>query len=820
MVFDFKKILPHLAAFVIFIVASLAYFNPVLSGKKLFQNDIVQYKGNARQLIEHRADTGEELYWTDTLFGGMPTYQLGARYEYDFIDQLDRLIRFLPRPADYLFLYLISFYIMLMVMRVPWKYAMLGALAFGFSTYLIIILGVGHNSKAHAVAYFPILISGVILNFRKKYWLGFLIVAVGMALELQANHLQMTYYLMFAVIIIGITYLIDYYKQNELPHFFKSVGVMVGAVLLALGTNAANLMATSQFSSTTTRGRSAISINEKGEEISQLPGLEFDYITQYSYGFTESWNMLIPRFTGGGSGDRPGEDSATVDFMMSLGMSKPEAFDFASGSVPMYWGDQPIVEAPAYLGVGVVFLAILALFLIKGRLKWWSIGIISFSYLLALGRNLDFVTRFFVDYIPLYDKFRAVTSILVLMEFCVPLLAAVGLYYFISEKSNREKKIKALKYTGGVLGALFLLFGLLGNVLFDFSAPSDIYYTEIKELGSAFISAVREDRWHLMRDDSLRSLLIVGVIVGLLLLYLKKAFNHNIVVFCLGLVVLIDLISFNLEYVNSDQFVTAREYDNFLPKYPADTRIQNEEGHFRVYDLTVDPNTSARASAFHKAFGGYHPAKPGRFQDILDFYMNDEQGRTAGISQNNIEIISMFNTKYILEPIEGDVIAKENPLAMGNAWFVNEVITVADQNEEILSLKNLKGDVLAIITEEEKDKINLGKVGKDSTAQIELISYDPERLEYKSENDKDGLAVFSEMYYPHGWKATLDGQEIPIAKVNYTLRGLNIPAGEHKIIFTFEPQVIKTGSIIMLGSNILLALLLITGIYFVIKKRG
>jgi hypothetical protein len=819
MKFDFKKILPHIIALAVFIIASLAYFYPVLSGKKLYQNDIVQYKGNARQLIDYRADTGEELYWTDALFGGMPTYQLGARYEYDIIDQLDRAIRFLPRPADYLFLYLISFYILMMVMRVPWKIAIIGAFAFGFSTYLIIILGVGHNAKAHAIAYFPLVLSGIILVFQRRYIAGFLLTAIAMALELQANHPQMTYYLFLAVLILGLAYLIDAIRKKLVPHFFKSVAIMAGAVLLALGTNAANLMATSEYSKESTRGKSEITVNAQGESVTAEPGLKFDYITEYSYGIAESWNMLIPRFAGGGNSERPSEDSNAVEYIMKLGLSKPQAMEFTDSSIPLYWGAQPIVEAPAYLGAAVVFLAVLALFLIEGRLKWWTVGVIVMAISLSYGKNLEWLTRLFVDYFPLYNKFRAITSILVLVELCIPILAVVGLYHFFNNKKSEEQRSKALLYSGGIVGGILVVFALLGGSLFDFASPYDAYLRQDEQLGSAFVDAVRQDRWELMRSDTLRSLLFVGLVSLSLFLFLKKKTSYGISLILIGAVILIDLVSFDLNYVNEEDFVTAREYENVLPKTPADEVILREEGHYRVYDLLSSPNNSARASAYHKAMGGYHGAKPARFQDLVDFYLVDEQGNPA-IRQENIEILSMFNTRYIIDQNKEGTVAKQNPLAMGNGWFVNEAIVVADQNEELLSLKNLKGDAIGFITEEQKDLINLDKVGKDSLSSIELIDYNPQRLVYETKNSQAGLAVFSEMYYPHGWNATIDGNIVPIARVNYALRGLYIPAGSHKVVFAFEPEVVKTGSMIMLGSNVLLAICILGGLFFLFKTRN
>ncbi|MGJ8684364.1 MAG: YfhO family protein [Nonlabens sp.] len=822
MTFNFKKFLPHLAVIAVFIIAALAYFNPVLSGKKLYQNDIVQYKGNARQLIEHRAATGEELYWTDAVFGGMPTYQLGARYPYDFIDGLDRALRFLPRPADYLFLYFISFYILMLVMRVNWKIGLLGALAFGFSTYLIIILGVGHNAKAHAISYFPLVLSGIILVFQKRYLFGFIVTAIAMALELQANHPQMTYYLLLAVVILGIAYLVDAARKKMLPHYFKSIGIMVAAVLLALGTNAGNLMATSEYSKESTRGKSALSINAQGEKVVPQTGLDYDYITQYSYGLSESLNLLIPRFAGGGSSARPDEDSNAVKYLTDQGLPKREVVGFVNESVPLYWGDQIIVEAPPYLGIGVVFLAILGLFLIKGRLRWWTTGVIVLALLLSYGKNADWITRFFIEVVPLYNKFRAVTSIQVLIELCVPILAVVGLWQFFNERNSQETKAKALKSAGITLGGLLVILAAFGGQLFDFASPMDQYYLESDQLGLGFVDALRDDRFEVMRADTLRSLLIVGIIAGALFLLLKKKLSENLVLIIAGVVILFDLVSFDLNYVNSEDYVKASEYENAHRKTPADDiamkDAQNGE-HYRVYDLLLNPFNSGRAPYFHNSIGGYHGAKPRRIQEISEFYLFDNNG-VAPVGEKNAEILKMFNVRYVIDVGETGYVALKTADQLGNAWFVNSLEVVENDNEEIQGLSKLNGDAVAIIQKSQKDLLNLTKTHTDSTASIQLVDYDPQRLVYRSSNSQEALAVFSEMYYPHGWKATIDGQETPIARVNYTLRGIKVPAGSHEIVMSFEPQVVKTGSSIMLGSNILLFLIIIGGAIYTFKKKS
>lgn len=818
---NFKKIVPHLAVFVVFVVAALAYFNPILSGKKLYQSDIVQYKGNARQLIDHRAETGEELYWTDAVFGGMPTYQLGARYDYDFIDSLDRAIRFLPRPADYLFLYFISFYVLMLVMRVDWKIGLLGALAFGFSTYLIIIIGAGHNSKAHAIAYFPLVLSGIILVFQKRYLFGFIVTAVAMALELQANHPQMTYYLLLTLLVLVIAYLIDAARKKILPHYFKSIGIMIAAVILALGTNAGNLLATNEYAKESTRGVNNLTINAQGENVEKTGGLDFEYITDYSYGISESMNLILPRFAGGGSGEVFDENSQSRTQLSRIDPSSmsEEELDYLNQLVSIsqrkYWGDQAIVEAPAYLGVSVVFIAFLALFLIRGRLKWWTITAILLALLLSYGKNLSWLTEFFIDYVPFYNKFRAVTSIQVIIELCVPILAAIGLWQFFNEKNNLETKKKALLYAGAGFGGFLLIIATLGSYIFDLNGPFDEYLLDFPQLGSRYVKALKEDRFAMIQNDAFKALLYVGLICAALYLLLTDKIKETAVLTICGVVILFDLISFNNNYIDEDSYVSAREYDFVFDKTPADEVVLQDKSHFRVYDQLSDPVNSGRAPYFHQAFGGYHGAKPRRFQDLMNFYFANEQG----ITKEQLEILAMFNAKYIIGQDRNGTVAQQNPIQNGNAWFVNEFKTVEDQNAEILALKELDSDSLAVITKDQKQLIGLQEIFKDSTATISLINYKTEELTYNSNSAKEGLAVFSEMYYPYGWTATIDGKEAPIARVNYALRALKVPAGKHEIVFKFVPEIVKTGSMVMLISNIILFLVVIGGLFFIFKKR-
>jgi len=426
MPFSIKKVLPHLFVLVGFVLVSLAYFSPVLKGKQIYQSDIKQYIGMSKQQSDFRANTNEETYWTNSAFGGMPTYQLGAKYPHNYIKKLDLALRFLPRPADYLFLYFLGFYILLLMLKVDFKLAALGALAFGFSTYLIIILGVGHNSKAHAIAYMPLVLSGIILTFKKRYIEGFLLTAIAMALEICANHFQMTYYLMLLVIVLGVAYLVDAYRKQILPHYFKSVGLLLIAVILAIGLNATNIMATQEYVKESTRGKSELTINPDGSPKEVSSGLSKEYITEYSYGFLETFNLYISRIVGGGNNEDVGKDSESYQFFLRQGVSPIQAKEYVK-QTPTYWGSQPIVEAPAYVGAVVIFLFVFALFLVKGRLKWWLVGGTIMSLLLSYGKNLGFLTDFFIDYVPLYNKFSAATSIQVILELCIQIFEIFGL---------------------------------------------------------------------------------------------------------------------------------------------------------------------------------------------------------------------------------------------------------------------------------------------------------------------------------------------------------------------------------------------------------
>lgn len=806
MPFSIKRIVPHILILLGFVIVSLAYFSPVLQGKEIYQSDIVQYIGMSKQQKDFKAQTGEETYWTNGAFAGMPTYQLGARYPHNYIKKIDSALRFLPRPADYLFLYLLGFYVLLLVLKVDFKLAALGALAFGFSTYLIIILGVGHNSKAHAIAYMPLVLSGIILTFRKKYIAGFLLTVLAMGLEIVSNHFQMTYYLMLLVLILGIAYLVDAYKKQALPHFFKSVGILFAAVMLAIALNATGVMATQEYVKESTRGKTELTINADGSPKAVSNGLDKDYITQFSYGFAETFNLFIPRFMGGGNGENVGKDSATYDAFRKLGATTTQAAEEAKRA-PLYWGDQPIVEAPAYVGAVILFLFVFALFLVKGRLKWWLVGGTVFSLLLSYGKNLGFLTNFFIDYVPMYNKFRAVTSIQVLLELCIPVLGIFGLVRLFNNFDKAEDKQHALKYATIITGGLALLFLVLKSSLFDFVGVNDGFYRQ--NYGAEFVDALKEDRKSVFTSDTLRSLILVLLSAGLIFGYLKGKLKENLLIVAFAVLILFDLVGVDKRYVNSDDFVSSIKMNKPFEADAIDKAILEDKSYYRVYDLVSGPS---KASYFHNSLNGYNAAELKRYREVFDFY----------ISKNNINVLNMFNTKYIIAQGEkGEAFPYTNKDANGAAWFVKALKMVDSANDEIKALDSLDNKHVAVFAKGKDVLIptETKQFSVDSLASIEIVEQQPNYLKYNSNNTNNGFAVFSEVYYGNGWKTFIDGEETNHIRVNYTLRGMEVPAGKHEIVFKFDPDVVKTGSSIALASSVLFGLLLLGGLFYGFKKE-
>ncbi len=771
-----------------------------MQGKQIFQSDIVQYTGMAKEQNDFRATDDVEPYWTNSAFGGMPTYQLGAKYPHDYIGAIDDVLRFLPRPADYLFLYFLGFYGLMLVLKADPLKAFFGALAFGLSTYLIIILGVGHNAKAHAIAYMPLVIAGFILVFQKKYILGGLITLFATALEINANHFQMTYYLLIFLLILSAYFIYQQVKEKEYKSLLYSFGILAVAGILAIGANATNLLATSEYADFSIRGKSELTFNPNGSKNETTSSMSKDYITEYSYGVMESFNLIAPRLFGGSNNEAVGKDSNMYEFMIGQGVPEDQATDFVSG-MPTYWGDQPIVAAPAYIGIVVFFLAILALFIDKRKIKYVFLSGSIVALVLSWGKNFPVLTDFFIDYVPMYDKFRAVSSIQVVLELCFPVLAIMGLQSFF--KLDKKLQWKAL-YETTILGLGIILILFLSKSMFSFSGGNDAYFQE--SYGPEFVNALKLDRMSLYSADLLRSGFFIVLTAGVLWLFIKDRFAQNTAIIIVGLLMVSDLFFVDKKYVSGKDFVSGSQVEVPFQESPSDAEILKDTANYRVFE--VGDIMGARASYFHKSIGGYSAVRPRRMQQLIDYQ----------ISKNNIEVLNLLNVKYVIQKDkEGKEFPVSNPDVNGNAWFVSQVKLVNSADEEMKALDSLDSKNVAVVNSKDFD-IKKTAFAKDSSATITLVNYKPNYLKYVSNNSNEGLAVFSEMYYGKGWNAYIDGKSVSHIRVDYVLRALNIPGGKHTIEFKFEPQVIKTGSTIALISSIGMLLLLAGGIYFERKK--
>jgi len=812
--------IPHVLAFFGFILIALLYFSPVMEVKTIYQSDIAQYIGMSSTQKDFSLEEGVELYWTDNSFLGMPTYQLGADYPYNYIKELDRTIRFLPRPADYLFLYLLCFYVLLLTLRVKPLKAFFGALAFGFSTYLIIIFGAGHNAKAHAIAYMPLVIAGIILVFRKRYLLGGVLTTLAVALEVQANHFQMTYYLLFVLFFLGLYYAIKIAKEQDYKHLARSVGILVVAAVLALGTNATSLLATAEFSPFTIRHKSELTFNPDGSTNNTQSAMNYDYITEYSYGIGESLNLIFPRLFGGGMAEDVGEDSVLYQYAINQGALPSDARDFVS-KVPLYWGDQPIVEAPAYIGAIVFFLAVLCLLADKRKIKYVFIASIVLTLFLSWGKNFPWLTNFFIDYVPLYDKFRAVSSIQVIVELCMPILAIMGLQtYFKLAPPNQSKY---LLQSGGVFFALVVVLWL-GKQGFSFTSYRDQMYAQTEQ-GRAFLTELIKERQRVYTTDLWRSSLFVGAVIVALFMVSKKYLSVVVATVIVGGFIVTDLVLIDRNYVNDDNFVTSYEMSVPFKMSKADEYILQDKTYYRVYN--PQGRLQARTNFFHKSVGGYSAVRPQKADQVFLYQVEPQLHTLIGhinpetlTLEKSLPVLDMLNVKYlILETEDREEVPVVNPGANGPVWFVQSLKVVETADDEMKALATLDTKREAVINGTKFAEIaKQTAFAVDSTATITRSAHRPDQLEYEVNNEHDGFAVFSEVYYPKGWNAYLDQQLVPHYEVNYLLRGLPIPAGKHKLEFKFEPEVIQRGTTITLLTLVMGLLLFGLAILYQYKK--
>ena len=789
-----KDLRIHICVTIGFMLASVLFYHPLLQGKKLFQSDIAQYEGMSREIKENREKFDKEIYWIDNAFGGMPTYQLGAKYPYDILAPFHYLFRFIPRPAHTLFLYLISMYILLLVFKVPWKISLIGSLAFGLSTYLLIILQVGHNTKALAISYIPLVISGLVLLKQNKKILGFMLSLVALSLQIRANHYQMTYYLLFIIGLFFIIYLIDSYKKGKIKSFVKSVSPFFLAGILALGLNGPNLLSTYEYSKYSTRSSSELKLNPDKSPKEKTTGLDYDYITQYSSGVFESLNIILPRIQGGASSEDIGTNSNLYKFLVENNVPKDQASNFTK-AVPTYWGDQPILEAPAYIGITIFLLFILSLFTVRGPTKIWLLSCVILSLSLSWGKNFPQLTNFFIEYFPMYNKFRAVSSIQVILEFAIPLLASIGLYQYLKNE-NYKNLNKAL-----VIVIIPLIILILFKSSISFSGPLDSYYKDI--FGDEIVNKIIYERSYMYSYDIIRALIITVLLYSIL--RFRSLLGNNITVISIFLLVFYDLSSVNNRYIDKNLFIDSNQ--NYITQDRTDLEILTDKSDYRVYDTSQGLN-GANTSFFHNSIGGYHAAKLRRFEEAYEYFR----------FQNNNTMIDMLNTKYIVYDGETGKDLFTNEDALGNAWAVDS-ISLTDSADKILDMLT-KIDIKkhAITFNDSYSSNNLNKFNSNDLLEINFNRNSSNHITYKYNANSPQLLVFSEIYYPKGWNVYIDDKLSEYFDVNYILRGMVVPEGKHKIDFYFEPEIVKLGINVRLIS-ILLTFSFIAYMFYKKNKR-
>jgi hypothetical protein len=819
----FKNATPYLIAIIVFLAITLVYFSPLLEGKKLKQHDIAMFKGMSKEISDFREKTGEEALWTNSMFGGMPAWQVSVQYNGNLTRYVDKILTLgLPSPANFVFLYFLGFFVLLLVLRVnPWI-SMVGAIAYALSSYFFIILGAGHTSKAHAIAYMAPVLAGIILTFRGKYLAGAVLTALALALEIKAGHLQITYYLLMIVVIYGLYQFICSLQEKKMAHFFKVMGLLSVAALLAASTHFTNLWTTYDYGKDTMRGKPELT----REATVKSNGLDRDYITNWSYGIGESWSLMIPNAKGGGS--------ALIGKSKALEAAEP-AYRNAIEGQNAYWGDQPGTSGPVYVGVIVVFLFVLGMFIFKSRIKWVLLAVTVLSIMLAWGRNFMPITDFFIDYIPGYNKFRAVTMILVMAEFTIPLLAFLALNKIVSEPELLKNNLKPFFISSGIVAGLILLFYALPSTFFSFLSANEVQQFRDLQKGAdgaqylAYQNNLEAVRIAMFRSDALRSLFFAVAAIVLIYFFVKQKLNQVILISALAVLILIDMFSLNKRYINNDNFVRAKQAEVPFQASNANKEILNDnDPDFRVLDLSVSTFNDASASYFHKSIGGYHGAKLQRYQDLIDEYIQPEIMSFIGVLQSKptmatvdaalsqMQVVNMLNTKYFI--INPDGAPLPNDYAFDAAWLVDNFVLVKNADEEIAALGQNNLKKVAVFDERFAQQVSGKTFEKDSTAIIRLKSYEPNKLVYDVKSGKDQIAVFSEIYYDKGWNAYLDGQQVPYFRANYVLRAMAVPAGEHEIVFKFEPRIWVVGEKISFASSLLLILLVLSVLVFEIKN--
>ena len=786
----------HALVITLFALISFAYFSPLLEGKRIDGHDVKTWIGMSKEISDYREKTGDEALWTNSLFSGMPAYQISVRYGSNLVKYVDKVISLgFPRPANLLFLYLLGFYLLLLSLNVDYKIAALGAFAYAFSSYFFIIIQAGHMTKAHAIAYLPMVVAAVLYTYRGKMLLGAALTSLAVALQIYANHYQITYYLILILLFVGFSQLYKSFKNKDFPSFLKRTGVLLFAALLAAGTSYTRLKTTMDYGKETTRGKSELTNNIDNK----TKGLDKDYATQWSYGISESMTLLIPNFHGGSSMTSvlSLEDSQTLEFLRKFRNKKlANALQFKASS---YWGDQPIVSGPTYVGAIVFFFFILGLLIVKSEYRIWLLLATILSLMLAWGKNFMPLTEFFLEHFPAYNKFRAVSMILVIAEFTIPLLAFLALNSFFTSE-DKQKSISKLKQALYITGGITLVFALFPTMFLDFLSEKDL--TPISggvKTPDGFLDGLVRDRSSLLSSDAWRSFVYILLSFGVLFAFIKEKLNKNYAILLVAFLVVTDMWNVNKRYLNEEHFARKSKVKTPYKPTQADNFIlKDKDPNFRVFNQSVSTFNDASTSYFHKSIGGYHGAKLKRYQELIEFH----------ISKGNMSVLNMLNTKYF---ITQNGRAQLNPAALGNAWFVNNVEVVNNADQEIAALTNFNPSEKLIV--DQRFSKNLIDLNNSFSGTINLDSYKPNYLKYTSNSNNDGLAVFSEIYYSDGWNAYIDGEKSEYFRANYVLRAMKIPAGNHIIEFKFEPSAYLNGEKISLASSISLLLFLFLAFY-------
>ena len=828
-----KKCLPDAIVIVIFAVISFAYFFvPVSQGKILFRHDSQASVGLGQELTQYEQRTGEVTRWTNSVFSGMPTYQISPSY--NSTDGLSAVMSayhlWLPDYVWFIFAYLLGFYILLRAFNFRQSLAALGSIIWAFSSYFLIIIAAGHLWKVMALAYLPPMIGGVVLAYRGKYLWGFIVTAVFTAFEIKANHVQMTYYYLFIVLFMVIAYLVQAIREKRLQHFFKASGILIAAALIGIAINISNLYHTWEYQKESMRGKSELTKANSANQTSS--GLDRDYITQWSYGIDETLTLLVPDAKGGASVPLSQNATAMAKANPEVENMLPQLYE----AIPQYFGTQPGTSGPVYVGAFVLFLFVLGLFIVKTPIKWALLAATALSILLSWGHNFMGFTNFFLDYVPMYAKFRTVASILVIAEFTIPLLSALALKRIVDEPTVLTKNMKyvyaSLALTAGVALAIALMPSMMGPFVSDQERQmlSGIQGMT-PDVQNMMLSSIATMRGAIVSADAWRSIVIIIIGVAMLLLFKAQKIKAIYLIVGISALCLIDLWQVDKRYLNDEMFVPKSERDTPQQATATDLQILKDKSlSYRVLNFASGAFNENNTSYFHKSIGGYHPAKLRRYQEMIDKYIAPEMQTAMQAIANKggvmsevdgrklFPILNMLNAKYFIVPLQGNATTSiQNPYAQGNGWFVDKLTYVADANAEYAGVGKI--DVSHEAVADKKFEPILGQTQtNDSTARVVLTKYEPNNMTYTVNSTKGGVVVFSEVYYP-GWTATIDGQPAELGRVNYILRALNVKAGKHEVVLDFHPTSISTTETIAYAALIVLLLAICVAIYSEKKKQ-